>query len=169
MSRMIITEDIKDKIGRECANCHSTLNLVYHHIVPLSMGGKDSVSNMVCLCDMCHDKIHYGKTGAISHSEAVCNGIKAAQDKGVHFGRKSANHEKIMQAIAENSTQFNPCSHTTESEIMDMLGIRPTLYYKCKKLLLKDMQCDIWAHSFEKPRYHMKHPEYAHLVKRIRG
>ena len=66
MARMVISEDIKDKIGRECANCHSTFNLVYHHIVPLSMGGKASVSNMACLCDMvvsCHSEGFYASSG----------------------------------------------------------------------------------------------------------
>lgn len=32
-----------------------------HHVVPRSQGGKDTIKNLVTLCDKCHDKIHKGK------------------------------------------------------------------------------------------------------------
>ncbi len=32
-----------------------------HHVEELSDGGKDLPSNMICICPLCHRKIHYGK------------------------------------------------------------------------------------------------------------
>lgn len=160
---------MKDKIGRECVNCHATADLVYHHIIPLSMGGEDTINNMVCMCGACHDRIHYGKAGAFSHSEAVKAGIKVAKARGVHFGRKPVDHDHIMQTIIENSTQFNPCSHTTEREIMEMLGIKLTTYCKVKRELLRAIKEDVWPYSFDKPKYVAKRPMYDHVVKDIRG
>ncbi len=32
-----------------------------HHILPLSEGGPDVKSNMVCLCPTCHRKFHSGE------------------------------------------------------------------------------------------------------------
>lgn len=99
--RRNVTDAMKDEIGRVCANCHkTTTDLMYHHIVPLSMGGADTISNMVCLCGACHDLIHYGKSGAIDHGKAVKNGIEAAKAKGVHCGKKPADYEHIMETIA---------------------------------------------------------------------
>lgn len=34
--------------------------LEVHHIIPLSMGGHDTVENSKALCPNCHRKIHYG-------------------------------------------------------------------------------------------------------------
>ena len=31
-----------------------------HHIIPLSLGGKDSIENVIALCPNCHRKRHYG-------------------------------------------------------------------------------------------------------------
>lgn len=51
-----------------CGKCGSTENLEWHHMIPLSIGGKTCEENMVCLCSECHRKItsyHY-RTGIIS-------------------------------------------------------------------------------------------------------
>lgn len=36
----------------------STRNFESHHIIPLSEGGIDNVYNTICLCGMCHNRIH---------------------------------------------------------------------------------------------------------------
>lgn len=43
-----------------CVNCGSTEKLSFHHIVPLSLGGTNNISNIVRLCPTCHDKAHIG-------------------------------------------------------------------------------------------------------------
>ena len=42
-----------------CQNCHTgDRQLHAHHIVPLSLGGTNSLSNLACLCRDCHKKLH---------------------------------------------------------------------------------------------------------------
>ena len=41
-----------------CGNCGSTVGLMVHHIVPLSKGGANSLSNLRTLCEDCHKKLH---------------------------------------------------------------------------------------------------------------
>ena len=42
----------------ECGNCKSNKNLHVHHIVPLSRGGSNNLSNLRTLCEDCHKKLH---------------------------------------------------------------------------------------------------------------
>jgi RNA-directed DNA polymerase len=46
-----------------CSWCHTLLHngefLHWHHVVPLSEGGKDDVSNLVLLHAECHQQLHY--------------------------------------------------------------------------------------------------------------
>lgn len=47
--------------GKVCANCHGKENIEYHHIVPLSLGGTNNMSNITALCHKCHKAAHYGR------------------------------------------------------------------------------------------------------------
>ena len=38
----------------------STPYLEVHHIIPLSQGGEDTLSNVIALCPNCHRKVHFG-------------------------------------------------------------------------------------------------------------
>lgn len=169
LKRMKITDDVKDIVERKCVNCGSIDDIVYHHIVPLSMGGNDVISNLTCLCGVCHNLIHYDMRGTISHSVAVRNGIKAAKARGVKSGRTGADDEKVMRLIAEKSTQFNMFSEVTEHEIMELAGVKETCYYRCKKKLVEAMKSDFWPYSFKKPNQVRPHPLYDEFIKRERG
>ena len=50
---------------RDDFTCHvckaKNCRLETHHIVERSNGGKDTIANLVTLCDGCHDKVHAGK------------------------------------------------------------------------------------------------------------
>ena len=76
MNRKRIPKEWKDALPKQCASCGATENLQYHHIVPLSMGGRDVLSNIAVICASCHSKVHYGKNGAIAHNEAVRVGMQ---------------------------------------------------------------------------------------------
>ena len=45
-----------------CRRCGANLRGVFyrevHHIIPLSRGGSNSISNLISLCKSCHDKQH---------------------------------------------------------------------------------------------------------------
>ena len=76
MSKINLTEKEKAKIGKQCCNCGKKEDLEYHHIVPLSMGGNNIVSNICCLCYSCHSLIHFGEKKNINHSEEIANMLK---------------------------------------------------------------------------------------------
>lgn len=44
--------------GCTCVNCGSVIDIEYHHIVPLTNGGNDILSNIVPLCRQCHYNAH---------------------------------------------------------------------------------------------------------------
>lgn len=42
-----------------CANCGETERPLHaHHVVPLSLGGSNSPSNLIALCEDCHESLH---------------------------------------------------------------------------------------------------------------
>jgi len=45
-----------------CQNCKKPINDYYlirtHHIIPVSEGGNNELSNLITLCDDCHSEIH---------------------------------------------------------------------------------------------------------------
>lgn len=43
--------------GNRCFNCQTTENIEWHHVVPLEIGGEDSLHNMVPLCYACHKAV----------------------------------------------------------------------------------------------------------------
>jgi hypothetical protein len=167
--RKYLTTFKRKQIGTVCANCGKEHDLTYHHIVPIALGGYDEITNMVCLCGECHDKVHFGRSGEISHSEAAKRGIEKAKAAGVHFGKKPANYEHIMEMIAKHSTQFNAFSWMTENEIREMLGIGNTLYCKVKRMLIDDINAEEWKHRFDKPKILSKRPSYDRVIKKARG
>lgn len=55
-------EKIRQKVfavyGKRCNKCNSPVNLQIHHKVPKYQGGSDDVSNLIVLCESCHEKTH---------------------------------------------------------------------------------------------------------------
>ncbi|QTA79211.1 HNH endonuclease domain-containing protein, RRXRR domain-containing [Desulfonema limicola] len=46
----------------KCQNCNKkNIRLEAHHIIPRSMGGKDTIKNLITLCESCHEKVHDGE------------------------------------------------------------------------------------------------------------
>lgn len=167
--RHFLTDDEKVAIGMTCRNCGATNDLQYHHIVPIACGGRDTLDNMVCLCADCHSLIHYGEKGRIAHGYQVKRGIAAARERGVNVGKKPADYEKVMRLIAEHSTQFNAASLETEHEIMAMAEVGLTTYAKCKRMLLNAMNAEVWPYGWRKPKQIRPHPEYEHVIRKVRG
>ena len=46
---------------RVCTNCGSSRTLQAHHVVPLSKGGTNKLTNLKLLCERCHRREHGGK------------------------------------------------------------------------------------------------------------
>lgn len=53
-----LKNQILKRDGYRCGNCGSMTDLHVHHIVPLSKGGTNQLSNLRTICKECHKKIH---------------------------------------------------------------------------------------------------------------
>lgn len=167
--RNIPAKWIRDMLPKKCVNCGSTNGIVYHHIVPVELGGNEVPSNIAVLCSVCHGKVHYGKDGVMDHGQLIKSGQQRARMSGKTIGRKPADGERIMRAIAEQSTEFNKDSLITEAEIRDKLGIKNVCYCKYKRKLKEAMEAEVWPYAWEKPVQVRNVPLYEYMVKRLRG
>ena len=102
MERRRLTEKEKEIIGKKCVSCETTEDLVYHHIVPLSFGGKDILSNICCLCNNCHYKLHHHgkeKKYSQSYSELIKQGISNSSKTS---GRITGNIDKLSTELRQD-------------------------------------------------------------------
>ena len=60
-NRISFKDILRENLGDVCCNCGSHENIEYHHIVPLSLGCTNNISNIVPLCYSCHRSAHYGR------------------------------------------------------------------------------------------------------------
>ena len=173
---------IKDAMPKRCCFCGSTEGICYDHIKPAVFDFDDewTIENTRPLCRVCHHMISHGQMiigqGEImrDHGFLIREGIRRANEKGIKNGRKPADYEKIMQLIAEHSTQFNDVNDPeyepyTENEIMDAAGVKSVCYHKCKRMLLAAMDAEEWPYKWEKPVRVRHYPLYDRMVKRLRG
>ena len=69
--------------GYTCQNCGEAADHA-HHVVPISLGGRDLASNMISLCSDCHGKVH--NRDLTRHAALTKAGMEAAKKRGVKFG-----------------------------------------------------------------------------------
>lgn len=163
VKRKSISPKEKLMIGTKCVNCGSTEDIRYHHIVPIGMGGSESLSNICCLCAKCHSLVHWGPQGEIDTEYARKLGRERARKNGVKLGRKPLDREPIYAIIAKYSTLFAGGT-LSEEEVADMLGIKNTVYCKYKRELLEELEKTEWNHSFPKPERVRETPMYKNRV-----
>ena len=60
-STKISYEELQKEKGCACINCGDIETIHYHHVIPLSIGGNDIISNIVPLCYKCHGLLHSEK------------------------------------------------------------------------------------------------------------
>ena len=77
LKREFRTPSFRDRmvkeVGCKCYNCGLTNSediIEYHHVVPLVLGGTNSISNIVALCRKCHSLAHGAKNvGMVNKKE----------------------------------------------------------------------------------------------------
>jgi len=105
-NRPSVTESMKSVLPKWCCNCGSTKNLVYHHIVPVSVGGNHILSNIVVLCENCHSRIHFGNDGHISHSKLIKEALANMKSNGEKLGRPKLTIDAIPPIFFHNYPSF---------------------------------------------------------------
>lgn len=128
-------ELLKQVKGAICANCGTDCGqeIIFHHIIPLVIGGQDVITNIVPLCSTCHDLLHsVSKDNTISHSELIKKGIQQAREQGVQIGRP-----KLTQAPEWFITDVFPLYQQgiTIMELSKKFSMSRTTIYKYLKML----------------------------------
>lgn len=126
-----------DNLDNKCINCDKTDNLQLHHIVPLSIGGTNKLSNVVVLCGECHGKLH--GVNWSKHSELTRKGMETARLNGKQIGQVTGvklTTKKSIEAkevILKHSKDFK--GTLGDADVMKLCGISRNSYYKYKKEL----------------------------------
>ena len=81
-----------------CSVCYEKGLTELHHIVPISLGGPDSVNNMVELCLTCHGKVH-GLPTYESRRMSQAAGIAKARVEGKYKGRAPTARAKADEVM----------------------------------------------------------------------
>lgn len=124
--------------GSKCCNCETECgnNIIFHHVIPISIGGTENDSNLVPLCKNCHTKLHgiSSENNILSHSALIKEGIKKAKENGIHCGRKEITKDDIPSIFYEfyEKTLNN---ELTITEAAARIPMSRTTFYKYKKIL----------------------------------
>ena len=128
-TRPSFRKKLKDKPGEVCVNCESSINIQYHHIVPLSLGGTNNIKNIVPLCEECHSKIHNQKN--IHWRQLQKEGIRALKERN---GGKGIGRPKITIPAGFEEVYNNwKAREITEKVAMEQLGLKRTTFYRLVK------------------------------------
>jgi hypothetical protein len=114
-----------------CCNCKSEATQV-HHIVPLILGGNDTLGNLVSLCDGCHAKVHGKK--ACDHVALTKAGLQRARERGVRLGGTGGAHASLAgmnearrRKAREHKATVKPLVTHLRQQGMTLQGIAETL------------------------------------------
>ena len=127
---------MSNNIIHKCFECNNTNNIVYHHVVPESLGGK----NTIPLCQLCHDKVHHvNKPRNISLSNLTKLGLQKRKQQGFKLGNPNLNEvrKKALQVRKTNAKDFkmrirpialqmiaNGCNASQVANNLNQLGIK---------------------------------------------
>ncbi len=109
--------------GNFCNNCRSLSHLHIHHIMPLSKGGTNELSNLKLLCEKCHSGEHGGRdfSGEFSHNETafskrVADILYAINSgKRIKFGYRKSTDKGFKQRTVHPAMLVN-VDHQHDSE-----------------------------------------------------
>lgn len=103
-----IRSSLDKELPKECGNCGSTEELDIHHIVPISLGGTNRITNLVRLCTSCHAKAHGGLPVVEASRKARVNRAKLGKTVAgkAPIGYKYINDEFKINEEEANVVRF---------------------------------------------------------------
>ena len=69
IKRKTIQTHLIKALGGKCKTCLTTEKLEIHHIIPLSKGGEDDLSNIEVLCEKHHNEKHFGNIEPLTQKD----------------------------------------------------------------------------------------------------
>lgn len=100
---------IDAKLSKECANCESSEDLHIHHIVPLSLGGSNRITNLARLCSECHSKAHGGNN--------LIEGATVSRRKNIAKGKRKGSVDPLGYKYVDGRYSINE----EEAEIVRLI------------------------------------------------
>lgn len=115
-----------------CDNCSNLDNLMGELIIPESIGGKRTLSNISTLCLDCRLTLYenQNQTGIFDHSKLIKEGFIRGEEEGKTYGRP----KKSTQAVAAILYQMNN-PKAVKKRVAESVGIAPLTVRRCKKRL----------------------------------
>lgn len=112
----------------KCINCGKEATEM-HHVVPLSLGGKDISSNKVYLCSICHSLIHGfdTKTRGLEWKRLQKEGIEKAKKEGKYKGKSPI---KVSKKDWEKLYRLWKKNEITATCFMKAINLKPNSFYR---------------------------------------
>lgn len=104
-NRPSFKEALRRYHGMNCVNCGGDIGIQFHHIVPLADGGTNCITNIVPLCEKCHNIAHGSKNIRERHRALVTGRPK-----------------KELNNLEENIEKYINCEVGTK-ELKRLLGL----------------------------------------------
>ena len=116
--------------GTRCANCEIDAkdNIVFHHVVPIAVGGRDVFTNIIPLCVSCHNLIHHENDSYYSHSELVKLGIQKARMNNKQIGRKRTKYDDLDEKTIAYCKRINNKEINISAAARELNITRPSVY-----------------------------------------
>ena len=136
---------LRQEKGTICCNCHTECgnDIIFHHVIPLIIGGTENSSNIVPLCTACHHALHnISNDGKISHSALTKAGMERARARGSQIGKKKGDTWETKRGIeyrkiiTNESRDFNGTK--SDADIIRQYSLCKNTYYKYKKILREE-------------------------------
>jgi hypothetical protein len=110
----------------KCVNCNKkTGKLHAHHIVFRSQGGKDTIDNLVTLCEGCHKKVHEGKLkldlkGKSNKLDVIAQ--RSMQGKNYMY-KELSKYYKLGKVFGYETSEYRKELNLEKSHIVDAMCI----------------------------------------------
>ena len=136
--------------NRKCFECDSVENVIRHHVVPRSKGGKRTID----LCQCCHDKVHGIEGRDISVSELTKVGLAKAKANGVKLGNPDAkNAWKVAQeGIRRRCEEYYRNANEVIKKYIDSIEVTDSNRHRKKKYTLNDISEYLMSIGYKTPR-----------------
>lgn len=133
---------VRDLQAGKCLMCKKDISQ-YHHIVPRSRNGSNTIGNIAGLCDGCHERVHKDAGFAAELAEK-----KQGLDK--KYGAVSALNQafpSICQWLEEGFWKTHYCTGRDTAMARRSLGIHKTGKIRCMRQMPGASACWRWDGS----------------------
>ena len=119
--------ELIEKKGTICCNCLQDCkeNIIFHHIVPLAIGGTNNFTNIAPVCEKCDGLIH--NINRTNWKQLQREGIEKAKLEGKYNGRTRLQiDEGLMKSVCQEWRE----GKITAKKAMEIMNLKPNTFYR---------------------------------------